>query len=165
MKGAADPYDFGVEFGGPGIGKNKGDIQFTTFNLSNTAGDLTLDDIAQVEFRARVTSIGTPDAGRGGSAKLTTIAPAAPDANDDSCEIFEDSATGLKDPRDTTSGTIFEVLDNDTDADGDTLTITHVFGASNGTVTIVDGDDADLLPGDAILYTPNTDYAGLDEFT
>lgn len=165
MRGKADPFDAGIEFGGPRIGKGKGDIQQTSFTLTNTAGDLTLDNIAQVEFGARVTSIGEPDGEREESAKLTAIAPAAPDAMDDSYTIFEDSATGFDDPRSVASGTVFEVLDNDTDVDGDTLSITHVFGAMYGTVEIVDGDDPDLLPGDAVLYTPNTDYAGIDEFT
>ncbi|WP_135507384.1 Ig-like domain-containing protein [Roseovarius aestuariivivens] len=165
MRGVAAPFASGIEFGGPGIGKNKGDIQQTSFTLTNDAGDLTLDDIANVEFGARLTSVGELDGPRNGSAKLTIIAPAAPDAVDDSYNIFEDSAAGLDDPRDTSSGTVFQVLANDTDADGDTLTITHVFGAEHGTVEIVDGDDADLLPGDAILYTPTTDYAGTDAFT
>jgi hypothetical protein len=39
-----------------------------------------------------------------------------------------------------------------------------VTGALHGTVQIVDGDDADLLPGDAILYTPDEDYSGTDNF-
>jgi hypothetical protein len=163
MQGKASPFDVGLEFGTQGIGKD--DIQTASFTLSNAAGDLTLDDIAQVEFGARLTSVGAPGGRREGSAKLTTIAPAAPDANDDSYSIFEDGQSGLGDPSKTTEGVVFEVLDNDTDADGDTLTITHVFGAMYGTVTIVDGDDADSDPGDAVLYTPNLDYAGPDSFT
>ncbi|SNS60650.1 Ig-like domain-containing protein [Tropicimonas sediminicola] len=165
MRGAASPFDAGVEFGQPGIGKNKGDIQSTSFVLTNEAGDLTLDDIAHVNFGARLTSVGTVDGKRDGSAKLLAVAPAAPDAMDDSYDIFEDGQSGLNDPSSVSEGVKFEVLANDTDADGDTLTITHVFGAAHGTVQIVDGDDADLLPGDAILYMPNTDYSGTDEFT
>ena len=87
MRGAAAPFDVGVEFGQQGIGKNKGDIQTTTFTLSNEAGDLTLDDLAQVEFGARLTSVGQMGGDRDGSAKLTTVAPAAPDAVDRSEEI------------------------------------------------------------------------------
>ncbi|MFC6585631.1 Ig-like domain-containing protein [Sulfitobacter aestuariivivens] len=102
---------------------------------------------------------------RDGSGKLTTIAPAAPDAQDDSYSIFEDGQSGLDDPASVPEGVVFEVLDNDTDADGDTLSVTHVFGAMHGTVTIIDGDDPDDLPGDAVLYTPYADYAGMDSFT
>ena len=165
MHGAADPFDVGVEFGQAGIGKNKGDIQTASFTLSNLAGDLTLDDIAQVEFGARLTSVGQMGGDRVGSAKLTTVAPAAPDAVDDDYTIFEDGQDGLDDPSDVSEGVVFNVLDNDTDADGDTLTITEVHDVMNGTVEIIDGDDADLLPGDAILFTPTTDFSGMGEFT
>lgn len=164
MRGKAKGFDVGVEFGGPGIGKDHGDIQTTTFTLSGE-GEFTLDDIANVEFGVRLTSVGVFGSDRDGSAKLTTIAPAAPDARDDSYDIFEDGRLGLDDPASVALGVQFDVLDNDTDADGDTLTITQVFGAMHGTVEIIDGDDADLLPGDAILYTPDTDYSGPDEFT
>ncbi len=163
MHGRASPFDVGIEFGTPGKGKD--DIQTATFVLSNGAGDLTLDDIANVEFGARLTSVGEQGGRRNDSAKLVTIAPAAPDAVDDSYDIFEDGQSGLGDPSSVSEPVLFQVLDNDTDADGDTLTITDVFGASNGTVQIVDGDDADLLPGDAILYSPDTDYSGPDGFT
>ena len=57
---------------------------------------------------------------------------------------------------------LLTVLSNDTDADGDTLTI-HGFETLPqwGTVQIVDGPDADSLIGDAILYTPFADYPTL----
>lgn len=156
-------FDVGLEFGTPGIGKD--DIQTASFTLSNAAGDLTLDDIANTLFGARLTSVGEPGGARADSVKLTHVAPAAPDARDDAYSIFEDGADGLDDARSSASGIVFQVLANDTDADGDVLTITHVFGAAHGTLEIVDGDDADLLPGDAVLYTPVTDYAGFDGFT
>ena len=73
--------------------------------------------------------------------------------------------TGSNDPSTVPEGVLFDVLANDTDADGDTLTITEVHGALHGTVEIVDGDDADLEIGDAILYTPFEDYSGDDNFT
>ncbi len=159
MKGkGGGAYDAGMSFGGPG----DDDITSTSFVLSSSDGtDLTLDLIANVRFGARLTAIGDHD----GSAKMTFVAPAAPDAIDDSYDIFEDGQSGLGAPSHTPAGVLLAVLDNDTDADGDTLTITQVFGASHGTVQIVDGDDADLLPGDAILYTPDADYAGDDSFT
>ena len=98
-------------------------------------------------------------------AKLTVIAPAAPDAVADSYSIFEDGQSGLADPSTVPEGVLFSVLANDTDADGNTLTITDVHGALHGTTQIVDGADADSLPGDAILYTPFEDYSGSDTFT
>src|SRR5690606_12597112 len=49
------------------------------------------------------------------------------------------------------------VLDNDTDADGDTLTAVLGTGASNGSVTLnADG---------SFTYTPNAGYTGADSFT
>lgn len=155
MKGAVkDGFDVGIKFGTPGVGKDDVDGP-VTFTLEAT-NDLTLDDIAHMQFGARTTSSGS---------KLTATAPAAPDAVDDAYNIFEDGQSGLNDPSTVPEGVLFEVLANDTDADGDTLTITEVFGALPGTLQIVDGADADLLAGDAVLYTPFEDYSGPDSFS
>lgn len=163
MLGKAKPFDVGLEFGTQGIGKD--DIQTASFTLSSTANDLTLDDIAHTLFGARLTSVGQIGGSRADSAKLTVTAPAAPDAHDDAYGIFEDGQDGLNDPSTVPQGVKFEVLANDTDADGDKLAVTHVEGALHGTAAIIDGDDPDLLPGDAVLYTPFEDYAGSDSFT
>ena len=152
--GKANPFDVGIEFGTAGAAKD--DLDAVSFRMSNAANNLTLDDIAHQLFGVRTTSVGT---------KLTTTAPAAPDAKDDGYSIFEDGQSGLDDPSTIPEGVRLAVLANDTDADGDTLMVTDVFGAQHGTVTIVDGADADLLPGDAVMYTPDEDYAGTDSFT
>jgi Bacterial Ig domain len=163
MNGAASPFDVGIKWGTPGPSKD--DINFPVhFTLSNAANDLTLDDFGGLEFGARLDSLGGPGGPRGGVAKITTVAPFAPDAVDDAFPIFEDGASGLNDPSTIPTGVLFDVLANDEDQDGDTLIITDVDGALHGTVQIVDGDDLDLLPGDAILYTPNEDYSGTDTF-
>jgi YVTN family beta-propeller protein len=52
--------------------------------------------------------------------------------------------------------TVIDVLGNDTDADGDALTVTGVGTVGNGTVSLVDG---------VISYTPNADFHGTDSFT
>ena len=163
MNGAASPFDVGIRWGTPG--PNPDLINFPVhFTLSNAANNLTLDDIAHQEFGARLTIVGGQDA------KITTIAPAAPDAvNDDvpPLSIFEDGASGFDNPSHDPLGKtgLIEVLTNDTDADpNDILTITDTHGAQHGTVQIVDGPDADPLPGDAVFYTPNTDYSGPDSF-
>ena len=156
LQGVASPFDVGLEFGTAGVGKDV--IGSSVFTLSNTANNLTLDDIAHVQFGTKIDGISGPS-------KSVWVAPAAPDAQDDSYNIFEDGQAGLDSPSKTSDGVIFQVLDNDTDADGDTLTITEVSGALHGTLEIVDGDDADLLPGDAVLYTPFLDYSGADSFT
>ena len=49
------------------------------------------------------------------------------------------------------------VLSNDTDVDGDPLTVTLVGGPANGTVT--------LNPNGSFTYTPNLNYNGTDTFT
>jgi hypothetical protein len=163
MNGAASPFDVGIRWGTPG--PNPDFINFPVdFFLSNSAHNLTLDDIAHQEFGARLTEVGGQDA------KITTIAPAAPDAvNDDvpPLSIFEDGASGFDNPSHDPLGKtgLIEVLTNDTDADpNDILTITDTHGAQHGTVQIVDGPDADPLPGDAVFYIPDPDYSGPDSF-
>ena len=84
MNGAAKPFDVEVNFGTQGIGHGD-DISFPVhFTLKDTANDLTLDDFAHLQFGARVTSTGAPNGSRQGSEKIVTVAPAAPDAKDDS---------------------------------------------------------------------------------
>jgi hypothetical protein len=147
VKGA---FDVGLAWGRPGIGQDGGIGGPVTFTLSNTAGNLTLDDIAHQRFAARASSTGD----RGGPQKIETIAPAAPDANDDSYDVFEDGADGLNDPSKSPTDIVLDVLANDTDGDGDALTITSIHEQpEHGTITI----SAD---GKSLIYTPELDYAG-----
>src|SRR5262245_49455797 len=97
MFGAASPFDVGIRWGTPG--PNPDFINFPVhFTLSNAAKNLTLDDIAHQQFGARLVKVGGQDA------KITTIAPAAPDAVDDDVPseklpgIFEDGASGFGNP-------------------------------------------------------------------
>ena len=147
MHGAAPPFDIGIAFGTPGAGKDvvNGPIHFT---LSGT-NELTLDDIANVLFGVRTTSSGD---------KATFLAPAAPDAQDDTFDIFEDGASGLGSASKSPTGVVLNVSGNDTDADGDQLIITGFDeGPSHGTVTV----SAD---GHSIIYTPDLDFSGQDSF-
>ncbi|WP_172300496.1 Ig-like domain-containing protein [Pseudoruegeria sp. HB172150] len=69
----------------------------------------------------------------------------APVASDDAVAVSENgSAT-------------FDVLVNDTDVDGDTLSVSSLGTASNGTVT--------LNPDGTVTYTPNAGFVGADSFT
>ena len=90
----------------------------------------------------------TIDDGRGGTDTATVdvvVTNTAPDALDDSATV-EPASTGT-----------IAVLANDTDADGDPLTITGVTDPTNGTA-IVDGDN--------ITYTPDAGFSGdTDTFT
>jgi hypothetical protein len=140
MNGAGAPYDIGLAFGTAGIGAD--DIRSTSFVLSSAAGPLTMDFVANVDFGARLTSIGPEGGARNGSSKIVAVSTAAPDAIDDSAETDEDTPFTI------------DVLANDTDADADALTITAILDApDNGTVAIVDNK---------LVYTPNTNFSGLD---
>jgi len=68
----------------------------------------------------------------------------APVAVDDAAATPEDTAVTV------------QVLANDTDPDGDTLTLTTVGAASHGSA---------VLNGAAVTYTPNAGYCGPDTFT
>jgi hypothetical protein len=162
MQSAGAPYDVGVAFGTANLGKD--DIKHQTFTLASTASSLTLDDIAGVDFGVRLTSVGSPTGSRTGSSKLVTTATAAPDAKDDTFHVYEDGQADLAHPATASTPLVFQVLANDTDADHDVLIITGKDTPGHGTLSIVDGNDADLLPGDALQYTPSTDYDGSDQF-
>jgi len=133
-----DEYDVGVEFGSSGAGH---DIVTTTeFTLSATDGSaLTLDAIANVEFGVRLTSIDG-----GGGAKNTVIAPAAPDAIDDTAGTLEDQSV------------VIDAIGNDTDADLDFLTIVDVDDPLNGTAEIVNNQ---------VVYTPDEHWSGTETFS
>jgi len=88
--------------------------------------------------------------GNGGSATATvnvtvTGTPDAPVAVNDNPSVDELSTDNL-----------LTVTINDSDVDGDLLTVTAVGTPSNGTATV----DAS-----GVLYTPNTDFIGTDTFT
>ena len=90
-------FDVGIEWGTPGgkFDNINGPVEFT---LSNTTGDLTLDDIGGMLFGAKLDSIGGPGTTKGSAAKLIGTAPFAPDAIDDVVEMNEECAAGLFSP-------------------------------------------------------------------
>ncbi|MEQ8677656.1 MAG: tandem-95 repeat protein [Aggregatilineales bacterium] len=67
-----------------------------------------------------------------------------PVANDDSAVTDENQAVTI------------DVLTNDTDADGDTLSVTGTNTPTNGMVTV--------NPDNTVTYTPDTDFFGTDSF-
>nr|WP_159064813.1 tandem-95 repeat protein [Thaumasiovibrio subtropicus] len=113
--------------------------------------DGTLNYTPNGDYNGSDTITYTISDGQGGTDTATiavTVNPVndAPVANDD---------TAITTEEDTTVSNI-NVLGNDTDADGDTLTVTGA-SAENGTVTInADG---------TLNYTPNGDYNGSDTIT
>lgn len=145
MNGAASPFDIGLEFGTPGIGKGDDLSGPVAFTLSSTDRPLSLDDLAHLQVGARVTSIGVPNKGRSDSEKIVAYAPAAPDAKDDAATTHEDQAV------------VIDVLANDLSPDGWSLAIDDDLPLAplHGKVTI----SAD---GKSLIYTPDKDYAGLN---
>ncbi len=86
----------------------------------------------------------TADDGNGGTVPTTfawTVTNPAPVAVDDTASTTEDTLTNI------------DVLANDSDPDGDTLSVVSA-SAANGTVTI--------LPDGTIDYTPNPNFNGTD---
>lgn len=69
---------------------------------------------------------------------------APPDANDDDGSTQEEVAVSI------------DVLDNDSDPDGDALTVTITTAPINGTAAV---------SGGVVLYTPEADFSGTDQFT
>ncbi|MDD9912760.1 MAG: Ig-like domain-containing protein [Alphaproteobacteria bacterium] len=86
--------------------------------------------------------------GNGGTDTATvtvTVTNTAPDAVNDTATTAHDTPV------------IISVLTNDTDADGDTISITGTTNPSNGTIVV--------NAGGTITYTPNASFIGTDTFT
>ncbi len=77
----------------------------------------------------------------------------APVANDDTATTDEDTAVDI------------DVLANDSDIDGDPLTIDSVTQPANGSVVIDDGGTPADPNDDTVTYTPDPDFNGTDTFT
>ncbi len=162
-----DKFDVGVQFGTAGISED--DIRVTTFTLSHSDTDLTLDTISLQDFGFRLTSVGEEDGSRDGSIKMGGTAPEAP-ANTGAIAVVDvvyvnsDSGLGDADQFEFINGEVNgSVLNNDTNLDGTAYT---------GTVTAVNGDEANvgqLVPGSNggyLLVTADgsTDFTAYDEF-
>ncbi len=114
------------------------------------AADGTITYTPDAGFTGDDTFTYTIDDGNGGTAEATVLVHVGPDntdpvAIDDEYMVPQDTATTL------------DVLDNDSDPEGDTLVIADIVQPEHGTVTL----DAAGNP----VYTPDAGYAGPDEFT
>ena len=92
----------------------------------------------------KITNLGTV-AGLTGLNGLTTLPNGVPSVGDDAATTTEGVAVAI------------DVLANDSDPDGDTLTVTSVAQPANGT--------AALQTDRSIAYTPRAGFAGEDSFT
>lgn len=137
-------------------------------NDTDPDGDNLSITITQAPTNGTATVVGssisyTPDAGFSGSDDLEytvtdpsgltdsatvdisiTNVNSAPQAADDAVSTPEDTAATI------------DVLNNDTDADGDTLTIDTVTTPANGSTAI---------QGSSVVYTPDNDFSGTNSFT
>ncbi|MCG7877809.1 MAG: Ig-like domain-containing protein, partial [Candidatus Thiodiazotropha endolucinida] len=135
-----------------------GDTLTVTAVTQGTNGSVAIDPVSgnpvytpDPDFNGTDTFTYTIDDGNGGTdtATVTVTVGAvndAPVAVDDSIGTDEDVPVTVN------------VLPNDSDPDGDTLTVTAVTQGTNGTVTI------DPVSGNPI-YTPDADFNGTDTFT
>ncbi|MEW8658243.1 MAG: retention module-containing protein, partial [Candidatus Thiodiazotropha endolucinida] len=135
-----------------------GDTLTVTAVTQGTNGSVSIDPVSgnpvytpNADFNGTDTFTYTIDDGNGGTdtATVTVTVGAvndAPVAVDDSIGTDEDVPVTVN------------VLPNDSDPDGDTLTVIAITQGSNGSVTI------DPVSGNPV-YTPNTNFIGTDIFT
>lgn len=105
-------------------------------------------------------AIGITATDKHGATASSTVSVTVSGSNDlpqlspDVADVIEDGAVTIA------------VLANDSDVDAsDILRITEAAGAAHGSVQLVDGDDADTLANDLLLYTPDADFSGTDSFS
>ena len=133
----------------------------TVINDNGTPADPsddTIDYTPAAGFAGSDTFTYTISDGNGGSDTATVtvgVNNAAPVANDDAASTNTDTAVNI------------DVLANDTDANGDPLTITASDSptANGGTTVINDGGTPADPTDDTIDYTPAAGFAGSDTFT
>ena len=82
---------------------------------------------------------------------VVTVTAPPPPANNPPVATDDEAET------DEGESVMISVLANDTDTDGDSLTVTDATDGNSGTVEVA-------TDGAAVTYTPNADFAGEDEF-
>ncbi|MDX8348616.1 Ig-like domain-containing protein [Cognatiyoonia sp. IB215446] len=90
--------------------------------------------------------------GQGGSASASVQITVNPVDTPNNAPVAIDDTASV----DQGANVLIDVLGNDSDPDGDTLTITSVMASANGTA---------VIEGDAIRYTPNAGFSGPDTIT
>lgn len=134
------------------------DALFAVKPVLNGSGTLTFTPAPNANGTAQVTlrirdSGGTANGGQDvyGATMTITVTP-----SNDEPTATDDDVTAIKNRAQTIAAAT--LLRNDTDIDGDTLTVSGVSATTTagGAVT---------LTGDTLLYTPSTDFVGADSFT
>jgi CSLREA domain-containing protein len=137
-----------------------------SLTLTGSSSNTTLVPDANITFggsgKDRTVTI-TPGANQSGSATITVIVTDAD--GDTSSDEFVLTVNETEEKPDAVDDTVttnqntpvnVDVLANDSDPDGDSLTISGVSTPGHGTATITDGK---------VAYTPSAGYAGTDSFT
>lgn len=132
IKGASDGSN-----GTVAVAANRMSVTYTP-NAGFTGSD---------EFTYTVTD-GTDDAM---ATVMVTVTAPPPPANNAPMATDDEAETNAGE------SVMIDVLDNDSDADGDSLTITDATDGNNGTVDVA-------TDGASVTYMPNADFAGEDEF-
>jgi len=133
LGGSDGGYDVGIELGTAGIGAD--DIRNYSFVLSSTTRDLTIEDFANVDFGARLTSVGVEDGARSDSAKiLETTSPPIMAVNDVATVCENQSVTG-------------NILDNDSAGlpTTDSISVTGWSGGALGTTIMLENAEGATL--------------------
>ncbi|MEW8057838.1 MAG: retention module-containing protein, partial [Candidatus Thiodiazotropha endolucinida] len=136
----------------------EGDVLSITSITQGTNGSVTIDPVTgnpvytpAPAFTGTDTFSYTITDGNGGT-DTATVTVTVGGVND--APVAIDDAVGTNEDTPVT----IDVLPNDSDPDGDTLTVTTVTQGTNGSVAI------DPVSGNPV-YTPNADYNGTDTFT
>lgn len=114
-------------------------------------GDTTITYTPNLDFHGEDSFTYTVDDGQGGNATAVVTITVEP-ANDPPVAADDPANTGEDTP------VVVEPLTNDTDVDGDGLTIAEITAPTSGTVVIDPGDTT-------ITYTPNPNFNGQDTIT
>jgi hypothetical protein len=137
--------------------------------ITVTGGTATLNANKTITFTPTSGTSGTSNFsytisnGHGGTASATAsvIVSAGPPVNHNPTATSDSAATAFN------TATTLSVLANDTDSDGDTLSVTQIAGvaAMVGTPVTVSHGAATLNANKTITFTPTTGYSGAASFT
>ncbi|MGE0039656.1 MAG: Ig-like domain-containing protein [Vicinamibacterales bacterium] len=158
---AATPEDAPLTLAPSALLANDLDVDGDTLTLTGVGGAVngTVALVAgQVvftpapDFNGAASFTYTVSDGNGGTASATVVVTVTP-VNDPPAAADDQAATSEDTPLTVAPAAL---LANDTDPDGDTLTITAVGGAVNGSVALVAGQ---------VVFTPAPDFNGAASFT
>lgn len=162
LLGSDKGYDVGIEVGSAGIGKGD-DIRSYSFTLDSSARNLSLADVANVDFAARLTSVGVIGGTRADSSKILEITSQAIDAKFDLVAVDENTtATGNVLTNDTTSGGSSSVMGWSGGAVGATIalesegdTVGSLRLNADGSYVLDTSAGDELSEGESIVYNFN----------